>query len=181
MLGYLEYVEDDTLFLHLSFLAQILGGFGAGANSTSSMAILSSFSQTEREKYIGWVEASFGIGLLFGPLLGAFLYSIGGYVMPFMTFGKYKTLFAISLIFFLYLFDFIFHCSIATIYLVTFPVIIYVLTRAAEMQKQANAAQGEAVEDKAESGGEEIELMTLLKKPRFTFGLMSQMFITMSL
>ena len=88
MLGYLEYIEDDELFLQLSFFAQILGGLGAGANSTSSMAILSSFPQSEREKYIGWVEASFGIGLLFGPMIGALLYTIGGYVMPFITFGK---------------------------------------------------------------------------------------------
>lgn len=90
MLGYLEYVDDDDLFLNISFIAQILGGLGAGANATSSMAILSSFNQSEREKYIGWVEASFGVGLLFGPLLGALLYSIGGYVMPFMTFGKFS-------------------------------------------------------------------------------------------
>jgi len=66
----------------------MLGGFGAGANATASMAVLSSFNQQEREKYIGWIEAGAGIGLLFGPLMGALLYSIGGYVMPFAVFGK---------------------------------------------------------------------------------------------
>ena len=49
LLGYLEYVEDDQMFLYLSLLAQILGGIGAGANATSSMAILSSFDKNERE------------------------------------------------------------------------------------------------------------------------------------
>ena len=53
------------------------------------MAILSSYDHTEREKYIGWVEAATGIGLLLGPLLGAVLFSIGGYVAPFAAFGKY--------------------------------------------------------------------------------------------
>jgi MFS family permease len=43
ILGMLEYVEDKSWFLILSFIAQAFGGFGAGANSTSSMAILSSF------------------------------------------------------------------------------------------------------------------------------------------
>ena len=65
-----------------------MGGIGAGANATSSMAILSSFDRHEREQYIGWVEAGFGVGLLFGPIMGAGLYSIGGYQVPFFTFGK---------------------------------------------------------------------------------------------
>ena len=64
----------------------MLGGFGAGANSTASMAILSSFDVSEREENIGYIEAANGIGMLFGPLLGALLYTIGGYFMPFATF-----------------------------------------------------------------------------------------------
>lgn len=87
-LGLINYVDDDKLFLLLSFAAQALGGFGAGANSTAIMAIISSFEKHEREQYIGWIEAATGVGLLFGPLLGALLYGIGGYVMPFATFGK---------------------------------------------------------------------------------------------
>jgi MFS family permease len=67
----------------------VLGGIGGGANATASMAILSSMGSKQREKYIGWGEAACGIGLLFGPLLGAALYDIGGYVMPFATFGKF--------------------------------------------------------------------------------------------
>lgn len=50
------------------------------------MAILSGFGAEEREKYIGWIEASFGLGMLFGPLLGAVMYNYGGYQCPFITF-----------------------------------------------------------------------------------------------
>ena len=39
----------------------MLGGFGAGANSTASMAILSSFEASEREENIGYIEAANGI------------------------------------------------------------------------------------------------------------------------
>jgi len=88
MLGYLEYEEDKDRFLIISLIAQVLGGIGAGANSTASMAIMSSFAPNEREKYIGWVEGAAGIGLLTGPLFGAALYNVGGFVMPFFTFGK---------------------------------------------------------------------------------------------
>ena len=88
LLGLVDVVKDPDMFLLCSFIAQGLGGFGGGANLTSSMAILSGFDSEEREKYIGWIEAANGIGLLFGPLIGSFLFSMGGYQMPFLTLGK---------------------------------------------------------------------------------------------
>ena len=102
-LGYLEWVDDATTFLQLSFMAQILGGIGAGANSTASMALLSSFKIEERERYIGWIESATGVGLLFGPLLGALLYNIGDYYLPFLFF--------------------------AILYAVAFPTIVYILVK----------------------------------------------------
>jgi len=87
-LGYLELVHNKNAFLVISFVAQLLGGFGAGMNSTASMAMISSFSGQKRERYVGYMEASAGIGLLFGPLLGAGAYGVGGYCAPFLFFGK---------------------------------------------------------------------------------------------
>jgi MFS family permease len=49
------------------------------------MAIITSLFAKEKELYIGILEAGVGIGLLVGPLLGAFLYSIGGFILPFWT------------------------------------------------------------------------------------------------
>ena len=48
-MGLVDYIEDDNKFLMVSFFAQALGGLGAGANLTASMAILSSFAGDERE------------------------------------------------------------------------------------------------------------------------------------
>mmetsp|Transcript_42711 Transcript_42711/g.65583 ORF Transcript_42711/g.65583 Transcript_42711/m.65583 type:complete len:110 (-) Transcript_42711:1265-1594(-) len=42
ILAYLNFEDNSRAFLILSFVAQTLGGFGAGANSTASMATLSS-------------------------------------------------------------------------------------------------------------------------------------------
>ena len=67
-----------------------MGGCGSGTNSTASMAIIASFSGSERDKYIGYIEAAGGAGLLFGPMMGAGLYEYGGYHLPFVTFGKYQ-------------------------------------------------------------------------------------------
>lgn len=85
ILGSLEFVDNLNIFLALSFLAQTLGGIGAGLNSTCAMAIITSFFPNDKELYIGILEAAVGIGLLVGPLLGAFLYSVGGYIFPFWT------------------------------------------------------------------------------------------------
>lgn len=84
-LASLEYVKDPYIFLAISFAAQASGGLGAGALSTASMAVLSTFHHDEREKYIGWIEAANGVGLLFGPVTGALLFNIGGYQMPFLS------------------------------------------------------------------------------------------------
>ena len=62
-----------------------LCGLGAGINSTSSMAIVATHYRQERERAIGLIEASAGIGLLLGPFVGALLYEIGGYLLPFVA------------------------------------------------------------------------------------------------
>jgi DHA1 family solute carrier family 18 vesicular amine transporter 1/2 len=85
LLGSLEFVHNLTIFVLLSILAQTLGGIGAGLNSTCAMAIITALFSDEKELYIGILEAGIGIGLLVGPLMGAFLYALGGFMLPFWT------------------------------------------------------------------------------------------------
>lgn len=139
------------MFLIISFIAQIAGGIGAGANCTASMAILSSFETAEREEYIGYIEAANGIGLLFGPLLGAVLYTIGGYTMPFITFSL--------------------------LYISAYPFIFYSLNKT----KSFIEREGIEPNSPSAIPKEEIELKALLVKPRFVFGLLAQMFMMMSI
>jgi MFS family permease len=74
MLGAISFVDSVNMFIGLSFTAQIIGGIGAGLNSTCALAIINSFFPGEREFYIGILEAGVGIGMLIGPVVGAFLY-----------------------------------------------------------------------------------------------------------
>ena len=83
-----------------------MGGIGAGANSTASMAIMSSFSKAEREKFLGWIQAANGLGLLAGPIAGALFFQFGGYQFPFIMF--------------------------ASLYLVLYPFVIYFLKNSSE-------------------------------------------------
>jgi MFS family permease len=66
----------------------VIGGIGAGAISTCSMAVISSFDKQEREKYIGWIEVGSGMGFVCGPLVGSLMYEIGGFSLPFLFFGS---------------------------------------------------------------------------------------------
>ena len=52
------------------------------------MAIIASFPGSERDKYIGYIEAAGGLGMLLGPVVGAGLFEYGGYYLPFVSFGK---------------------------------------------------------------------------------------------
>jgi MFS family permease len=81
-------VEDKTGFIVFSFIWKFLCGVGAGINSTSSFAIIATHYKQDREKAIGMLEASSGVGLLLGPIIGSILYEIGGYTLPFIGTGK---------------------------------------------------------------------------------------------
>lgn len=90
-LGSLKYVHDKQNFIVFSFVWKFLCGMGAGINSTSSFAIVARHYKNDREKTIGMMESSSGVGLLLGPFLGAILYEIGGYLMPFLAFGNFES------------------------------------------------------------------------------------------
>lgn len=85
LLGALNFVKDTALFAVLSFAGQVMGGIGAGINTTCSFAIISVVYPKQKELYIGILEAGTGCGLLVGPLLGGGLYHLGGYSMPYLT------------------------------------------------------------------------------------------------
>lgn len=88
-LGSLYYVDNATTFVLFSFVWKFLCGLGAGLNSTASFAIIASHYKNDREKMIGMMESSSGVGLLLGPFFGAILYQVGGYMLPFFAMGMY--------------------------------------------------------------------------------------------
>lgn len=44
---------------------------------------------------MGIIESAMGISLVVGPMLGAFFYSLGGYMLPFIAYGIFFLLFII--------------------------------------------------------------------------------------
>jgi MFS family permease len=52
------------------------------------MALVIAYSsKQERDQNIGFMEAFTGLGFLTGPLIGSVMFTIGGYMMPFLTCG----------------------------------------------------------------------------------------------
>lgn len=87
-IGSLGYLEDNDLIIRLSFMFQMIGGMGNGINSPSALAVLSSYKE-KRESYIAINQAVAGLGSLAGPMLGALLYTFGGYKAPFYGIGGF--------------------------------------------------------------------------------------------
>lgn len=88
-LGMITYVKSVGLFVTLAMVAQAMGGFGAGCNTTVYFSVITSCFPHSKQKLIGILEAGIGLGLLLGPLLGAVLYEFGGYSCPFWTLGLF--------------------------------------------------------------------------------------------
>lgn len=85
------------------------------------MAIIISFDSVDRERFIGLIEASLGLGLLLGPLIGSAFFYVGGYKAPFLAFGKN-----------LLKFNFLF---LVAIYVVSFPFVFYNLVKSEKALK----------------------------------------------
>lgn len=50
-------------------------------------SISTNFYPENKDAMVGYIEAVTGIGLILGPLIGSFLYSLGGYRFIFFSFG----------------------------------------------------------------------------------------------
>lgn len=88
-LGSVTWINDKSTFVLFSLLWKVLCGIGSGMNATASFAIIAAHYKREREKTIGMMESASGIGLLMGPVFGAILYSLGGYLLPFAVTGTH--------------------------------------------------------------------------------------------
>jgi MFS family permease len=63
-------------------------GLSASMIQTTSYSIVAVCYQEQKQKYLGIVEASTGIGLIFGPAIGAFLYSFTNFETTFIIMGS---------------------------------------------------------------------------------------------
>lgn len=75
ILSPIQDCEKNTLIV-LSIFSRLIGGMGAGCIFTSITTVFISDYPESLQKMIGRMEASIGIGLILGPLIGIVLYLI---------------------------------------------------------------------------------------------------------
>ena len=79
---------DDPIVYGVScFLCRMVEGFGNGCLNSSSNSLISYHFEDDQSKLIGLIQTFTGIGMLAGPVGGSFLYSFGGFQLPFFVSG----------------------------------------------------------------------------------------------
>jgi len=69
------------------FAMRLLQGIGSALEETAMYAIIADLDSEHVTFYLGICEISTGLGYMIGPPLGGFLFSAGGFAMPFVVLG----------------------------------------------------------------------------------------------
>lgn len=80
-------LQGRILFITLALIIRIVEALGNAAFLTASFAIIAKEFPNNVSVTFASLETFFGLGLIVGPMVGGFLYSIGGYYLPFVTLG----------------------------------------------------------------------------------------------
>jgi len=85
--GTLQFVEDTTLYITLSYVLRFINGVSDAASWGSSLSILIKLFPDKVATLMSYTEMCTGLGYMLGPAVGSFLYEIGGFVLPFEIMG----------------------------------------------------------------------------------------------
>lgn len=85
--GLLDFIDDRTTFIVLSFILRILESLGATAAVVSAFSLTGSMFPDSVATVFATLEIFYGVGYIIGPTLGEVLFYVGGYVLPFAFVG----------------------------------------------------------------------------------------------
>ncbi|XP_054717117.1 MFS-type transporter SLC18B1-like [Uloborus diversus] len=88
LFGCLEHSPGGTLFFALCMGVRAVEGAGFAAYLTSSLAVIVKTFPLNPGYYVGLTETIVTVAMISGPPLGSFLYTVGGYSCPFVSFGS---------------------------------------------------------------------------------------------
>ncbi|KAL1124503.1 hypothetical protein AAG570_001129, partial [Ranatra chinensis] len=87
LFGVLPLIRDYTVFAVFCFLIRTLEAVGASAYATASFVFVVEIFPDNISGVLGLLETAMGLGMSAGPAIGGFLYSIGGFGLPFYLLG----------------------------------------------------------------------------------------------
>ena len=95
LISFIEATEWKT-FYAVACIVRFIQGYADSLIQAACFSIVGTIFADEKDVYIGYIEASIGVGLLVGPPLGSIVYGFAGYAWTFYTFA---ILIAISTVF----------------------------------------------------------------------------------
>lgn len=85
--GYLTYIDERNVFLLLSLFLRVLESLGATGAMVAAFSLTAvSFPESVASTFSA-LEVCYGMGYIVGPTLGALLFEIGGFPLPFVVMG----------------------------------------------------------------------------------------------
>jgi len=80
-------MPDGMPFASWCLSMRLLQGVGSAMEETAAYAIIADLDSENVSFYLGITEISTGLGYMVGPPLGGWLFSLGGFTMPFIVLG----------------------------------------------------------------------------------------------
>lgn len=97
--GFLAYVDNLGWFLGLSYFLRALDGMADAASWGAILSMLMKIWPDKVASIMSWTELFFGLGYTIGPAVGSFLYSVGGFLLPFEVTGGIGLVIAVLIFF----------------------------------------------------------------------------------
>ena len=89
LFGIIDSLQSPTTVLFVALFLRFLQGTAVAMAYTTIYAIITNKYPNRKEQLLGMLEASFGVGLICGPLAGASLYNMFGFEKTFYIYGVF--------------------------------------------------------------------------------------------
>lgn len=86
LFGLAAYAKSASVYLIISFLARTMQGCGDAVLIIATPVMIVSAFPEKKEEYMGYFVMTLSLGLLFGPVIGSFVYSYLDYAGTFYFF-----------------------------------------------------------------------------------------------
>lgn len=87
--GIIDQFDNPKTVLHVALFLRFVQGTAVAMSYTTIYAIITNKYPNKKEALLGMLEASFGVGLICGPLAGASLYNMFGFERTFYIYGAF--------------------------------------------------------------------------------------------
>ncbi|XP_054273005.1 MFS-type transporter SLC18B1-like isoform X2 [Macrosteles quadrilineatus] len=99
LFGMLDYVMAHNWFISLSFLLRITEALGSTAALVAAFSITAAVFPKSIGTTFATLEVFYGVGYIVGPTIGGFLFSLGGFKLPFIVNGLAMLVIALVIVY----------------------------------------------------------------------------------